>query len=93
MSVVYMRHPELPGQEIQVGEAAVPVHAAAGWERVPDEELEQRRKQAEAELAKRLAPATEPTSDPAPEAKADEASADPEPPAARPKRRRASEGE
>lgn len=37
MSDVRMRHPDLPDQEVSVPESAVPHHAAAGWQRVPDD--------------------------------------------------------
>lgn len=32
MSAVTMRHPDLPGQEIEVPDSAVPHHRAAGWQ-------------------------------------------------------------
>ncbi|MEU1601224.1 hypothetical protein ABZ468_53305 [Streptomyces sp. NPDC005708] len=57
-----------------------------------DEELEERRKQAEAELAKRLAEESEPAATPVPKgAAAAEGPEVPEPSASRPKRRRAPE--
>lgn len=50
---IVMRHPTLPeGQEIEVPRDSMPHYTAAGWQRVPDEELEKRaalKAQAEAE--------------------------------------------
>jgi hypothetical protein len=52
---IVMRHPTLPeGQEIEVSRDAMPHYTAAGWQRVPDEELQHRaelKAQAEAEAA------------------------------------------
>jgi hypothetical protein len=36
MSRVTMSHPDLPDREIEVDEASVPHHQAAGWQVVPD---------------------------------------------------------
>ncbi len=50
---IIMRHPTLPErQEIEVPKDAMPHYTAAGWQRVPDEELQHRaelKAQAEAE--------------------------------------------
>lgn len=52
---IVMRHPTLPEhQEIEVPEDAMPHYTAAGWQRVPAEELERRaalKAQAQAEAA------------------------------------------
>lgn len=52
---IIMRHPTLPeDQEIEVPRDAMPHYTAAGWQRVPDEELQHRaelKAQAEAEAA------------------------------------------
>jgi hypothetical protein len=52
---IVMRHPTLPkGQEIEVPRDSMPHYTAAGWQRVPAEELEKRaalKAQAEAEAA------------------------------------------
>lgn len=43
MSTVILRHPSLPAeQEIEVDAGALPHYAGAGWQQVPDEELEKR---------------------------------------------------
>lgn len=53
--MIIMRHPTLPkDQEIEVPRDAMPHYTAAGWQRVPDEELQHRaelKAQAEAEAA------------------------------------------
>jgi len=55
VSTVLLRHPTLPEtQEIEVDAAALPHYTGAGWQRVPDEELEHRaalKAQAAAEAA------------------------------------------
>ena len=54
-NTIVMRHPNLPkDQEIEVPRDAMPHYTAAGWQRVPDEELQHRaelKAQAEAEAA------------------------------------------
>lgn len=84
--VITMRHPTLPdAQEIEVPRDAMPHYTAAGWQRVPDEELEHRaalKAQAEAEAEAAAADETagpEPDSTPADETPAPEPAAEPEP--------------
>jgi hypothetical protein len=55
VSTVVLRHPTLPPeQEIEVAADALPHYTGAGWQRVPQEELERRaalKARAEAEAA------------------------------------------
>lgn len=37
---VKMRHPKLPGQDIEVPESAARVHSNSGWEVIADDEAE-----------------------------------------------------
>ena len=80
---IIMRHPTLPdSQEIEVPRDAMPHYTAAGWQRVPAEELEHRaalkaQAQAEAAAAEEAAE-KEPDSAPADEAPAPQPTDEPE---------------
>jgi hypothetical protein len=83
---IIMRHPTLPkDQEIEVPRDAMPHYTAAGWQRVPDEELQHRaelKAQAEAEAAAAEEAATADTEDqPEPEQEPEPAEAPTERPA------------
>lgn len=67
---IIMRHPTLPAdQEIEVARDAMPHYTNAGWQLVPQEELDKRAAQeakakAEARAAEEAATAPEPTDEP-----------------------------
>lgn len=75
---IIMRHPTLPAdQEIEVARDAMPHYTNAGWQLVPQEELDKRaeaeaKAKAEALAAEEAATAPEPTDEPEKSEPADE---------------------